>query len=99
MKFERIAKLTYDQMVSLVENVMRPSGSGFTSEQINRQLLLVCANCPDPAGALDLIVETKGPVDAKSLVDMALALAPRDPVFLSETELAATHPLRFMRPA
>ena len=44
MRFERVAKLTYDEMVSLVENIMRPSARGFTSEQINRQLLLVCAN-------------------------------------------------------
>jgi hypothetical protein len=99
MKLERVAKLTYDQMISMVENVMRPDGKGITSEQINRQLFLVCANCPDPAGALDIIIETKGPIDAKGLVDMALALPPRDPVFLPQSELATTHPLRYMRPA
>jgi hypothetical protein len=93
-----VKRLSYEEMVQYVDNVLRPKDRGFTSEEINDQLFTFCANCPDPAIALDIVIETMGPVTAKELVDRALGQPPRDPATLSESELALTHPLRSMKP-
>ena len=90
-------KLTRKELAQLVENVTHPKGKGFTSEEINQQLLLFCINCPDPAGAMDLVVESMAAINPEELVDKALACAPRDVSTLSESELALTHPLRHMK--
>ena len=92
-----VKRLTYEEMIQFVDNVMNPKGRGFTSEEINEQLLNFCANCPDPAAALDIVIESTGPVTAKQLVDEALNRLPRDPATLPESELALTHPLRVMK--
>jgi hypothetical protein len=88
-------RLSYEEMVQYVDNVLHPKG--FSSEEINRQLFTFCANCPDPAAALDIVIETMGPVTARQLVDEALRRPPRDPSTLPESELALTHELRYMK--
>ena len=90
-------RLSRAQLIEIVENVTHPKGKGFTSEQLNRQLILFCIHSPDPAGAMDLMVESMEPMTSKELVDRALALPPRDVATIPESELADTHPLRFMR--
>jgi hypothetical protein len=90
-------KLTFMEMVQLVDNILQPKGRGFTSEQINQQLLLFCINCPDPAAAMDIVLEARAPVTTRQLVDKALACPPRDLAHLPESELALTHPLRYMK--
>ena len=90
-------RLTYEEMVQYVDNVLRPKDRGFTSEQIGDQLLAFCINCPDPAAAMDIVIETRGSVSARELVDAALRCPPRDPSTLPESELALTHPLRHMK--
>lgn len=92
-----VRRLSYEEMVQFVDNVLQPKDRGFTSEEINDQLFTFCANCPDPAGALDIVVETVGPVTARELVDKALSQLPRDPATLPESDLALTHPLRLMK--
>jgi len=89
-------KLHYGEMIAIAENILNPAR--FTEEEIDKQLLLLCINCPDPAGAMDwIVVEAMPPITAKELVDRALAQAPRDPASLPESELPATHPLRHMK--
>jgi hypothetical protein len=90
-------KLRREEMVQLLDNVLNPKGRGFTSEQINQQLLLVCLNCPDPAAAMDIVLETPPPASAGQLVDRALACPARDVTSLPESELPLTHPLRHMK--
>jgi len=92
-----VKRLTRAEMVQLVANILNPKDTGFSSDEINEQLDLVCINCPDPAGALDIIIETPPPVTPEELVDRALALPDRDVKSLSETELALNHPLRKMK--
>lgn len=92
-----VRRLNYEEMVQYVDNVLQPMNRGFTSEEINDQLFTFCVNCPDPAAALDIVVETMGPVTARELVDKALSQSPRDPATLPESELALTHPLRSMK--
>jgi len=90
-------KLDRPEMIQLVDNVMHPKGRGFTSEQINQQLLLFCINCPDPTAAMDLVVEDMTPMSPQELVDRALACPPREVQTVPESELALTHPLRHIR--
>lgn len=89
-----VRRLTRDEMIRLVDNILAPEGRGFSSEEINEQLDLVCINSPDPAAALDMIIETPPPVTAAQLVERALACPPRDVRSLSGSELALDHPLR-----
>jgi len=97
MKAKIAKRLTRAELVQLVGNILEPAGKSFTSEQINEQLDLVCINCPDPAGALDIIIETPPPVTAEELVARALALPLRDPNSLPESELHRNHPLRYLK--
>jgi hypothetical protein len=90
-------RLHKEEMVKLVENVIHPKGKGYSADDLNQQLLLFCVNCPDPVGAMDLVIETSGPITALGLVEAAMALPPRDVATLSEAELANTHPLRHMK--
>ena len=89
-----VKKLDRDELIEIVKVILRPKG--FTSQEIDQKLLLFAANCPDPAGAMDLIIETLGPITAEEIVDRSLALPARDPRSLSESELHPNHPLRGM---
>src|SRR5205809_930263 len=93
-----IPKLTRGEMIQLVVNVTHPEGTGFSSDEINQQLLHFCANCPDPLLAMDLVVECMTPMTAAELVDRALLCPRRDVSTVPISELAATHPLRSMKP-
>ena len=90
-------KLKPKELIQLVENITHPKGEGFTSEQINQQLLLFCINCPDPAAVMDLMVDCMTPMTPHELVDQALAYPPRDVSTLPESELALSHPLRHIK--
>jgi hypothetical protein len=89
-------KLDRAEMRAALECVFEPAGKGLTSEQINEQLLLFCANCPDPVSAMDLVLEA--PVDSttEQVLDEALAMPPRSLATWSEAEVAKDHPLRRM---
>ncbi len=89
--------MTHDKLVQLVDNLLHPQGRGFTSEQLNQQLLLFCINCPDPMAAMDIAIDTPPPVTAEELVERALARPFRDIASVPESELPATHPLRHMK--
>ena len=91
-----VRRLSRDEMVHFVDNVLHPKGRGFTSQEINDQLLLFCANCPDPSMAMDIVIETMGPVTASQLVEKALACPPRRDADVPESEMPRTHPLRTM---
>jgi hypothetical protein len=90
-------KLKREQLIELVDNVMHPKGRGFTSQELNDQLLSFCINCPDPAAAMDLVVEAVEPMTAAQLVNKALAYPIREAASLPESELAMSHPLRHMK--
>jgi hypothetical protein len=83
-------------MIQVIENITRPAESGFTSEEINQQLLCFCANCPDPMAAMDLVVECMTPMTPEELVDRALQCPARDVAAVPFSGLVSTHPLRHM---
>jgi hypothetical protein len=90
-------RLPPSELIKLVENVIHPAGKGFTSEQTNQQLFEFCINCPDPAGAMDILLDAPRGSTSEGIVERALARPPRDPNTLPESELAKTHPLRHMK--
>ena len=90
-------KLTREEMVKFVGDILNPDESGLTSEQLSKQLMAFCVSCPDPAAAMDIVVETPPPVTAHELVEQALRCPARDPNTVPESELALTHPLRYIR--
>ena len=87
-------RLSREELVETVGHILRPKG--FTSQEINQKLLLFAINCPDPAAAMDLIIEPGGPSTAEGIVAQALALPNRDPKTLPESQLHHSHPLRTM---
>lgn len=82
-----------DQLISLVEVVCSPKGTGVSSEGVTLMLFRFCANCPDPVGAMRLM-EDMTPRTAEQLVDFALSMSARDPRAMSASELPLGHPLR-----
>jgi hypothetical protein len=87
-------RLTRDELVQTVRVVLDPRG--FSSEEVNQKLLLFAINCPDPAAAINLVIETPPPTTAEELVTRALACPPRDVRTLPPSELHPDDPLRFM---
>jgi hypothetical protein len=85
-----------DRLLELMNIIMCRTGA--TSEEVDQALLRFCANCPDPAGAMDLVVEDLTPRTDEELVDFALAMPVRDARDLPFSELLPSHPLRYMRP-
>ena len=93
---EMVKRLTRDQLVELVNIVMDPGGTGASSQEVNRALLLFCANCPDPVGAMG-VVFSHTPRTYEQITDFALAMPRRDVRDIPTSELLPSHPLRHMR--
>ena len=85
-----------DRLLELMNIIMCRTDA--TSEEVSQALLRFCANCPDPAGAMDLVVSDLTPRTDEELVDFALAMPVRDARDLPFSELLPSHPLRYMRP-
>ncbi|WP_426303943.1 hypothetical protein ACN9MJ_13065 [Acidovorax facilis] len=89
-----VNKLNREEMIDIIENIFHPMGKDLTAEDLDRQLLVFCLNCPDPASAMSLVVEAPRGATANSVVNEALALPRREVATLSEDELSMDHPLR-----
>lgn len=95
-----VARLTRAQMIAYVENIMEPSEVS-TEEEVDRQLDAVCMNCPDPIGAAEILIGeppppgVEVPETAEQLVALMLALPPRDPATLPESELPLDIPIAY----
>ena len=88
-----VPRLTRDQLIQCVKDCAWPDGSLSEDEQCER-LDYFCINCPDPAAAMDIVIETMEPLTAEEMVDRALACPPFDPKTLPESELHWNHPFR-----
>lgn len=89
-----VERLNRAQLLDLMDIVGNAERTDVTGEQITRALLLFCANCPDPAGAMRLVVSDLTPRTNEELVDFALAMPARD---VRDSKLLPSHPLRHMR--
>lgn len=92
-----VRRLTRDELLEVLNNVLHSAGKGFTSEQINEQLDIFCLNCPDPVSALDLVLEAPVGSTTEETLDQILAKTPRDVSSWSYDELAQDHPLRHLK--
>lgn len=65
-----------------------------SSRQIDGYLLSFCASCPDPVGAMDIVVEAPRGSTCEQVLELVLAMPERSVSSWSESELALDHPLR-----
>lgn len=91
-----VARLTREQMIEFVQNILEPSDDS-SEEHVTDQLNVVCLNSPDPAGAMDIIIETPPPITAVELVDRILSLPHREISTLPHNALSRNHPLRTLK--
>ena len=73
---------------------MNPAVSGLSSDAIDTLLIQFCLNCPNPVGAMDLLLDAPQGVSDREVLAQALALPPRDVASFSPQELSIEHPLR-----
>jgi len=89
-----IKRLTRHELIQILENMSRSAEKGLSSGEIDRQLIAFCVNCPDPASAMDLVIDAPRDSTSAAIVDQALAMPRRAVETWSEAELAMDHPLR-----
>jgi hypothetical protein len=89
-----VKKLGREALEEILENMSHSAEKGFSSEDIDRQLIAFCLNCPDPAAAMDLVIDAPRGTTSAEIVDEALAMPRRAVETWSESELAKDHPLR-----
>lgn len=87
-------KLNRDEMLVALSAVFQPAGKGLSSSQIDGYLLSFCASCPDPVGAMDIVVEAPRGSTCEQVLELVLAMPERSVSSWSESELALDHPLR-----
>ena len=90
-----IKRLDRNELLALVKSIS--TANDLTTAEVNERVLLFAINSPDPAKAMDLLLEPGGPSTAEEIVNTALAFPPRDPRSLSFAELHPEHPLRALR--
>ena len=89
-----VKRLDREDLVDLVNTILYPIEGKLSSSEIDGNLLSFCLNCPDPAGAMDLVLDAPRGAAAAAVVEKALALPARSVLTLSEDELSLDHPLR-----
>ena len=91
-----VSRLTHEQMLSKLK-AMNPATSGLGSDAIDTLLVQFCLNCPDPVGAMDVVLEAPRDMSDREVLEQALALPARPVESFSPRELAIDHPLRTWR--
>lgn len=86
-------KLRHEEMLVALSAVLQPAGKGFSSRQIDGYLLSFCASCPDPAGAMDLVIHAPRGSTVEQIIRQALAVPEYAVESWSEDELAFDCPL------
>ena len=89
-----VKRIGRDELNRLVDCLFHPAGTGLTADDIDKQLLIFCLNCPDPGAAMDLVLEAAQGITAAWVVDQALAMTPRSVETWSDAEISMDHPLR-----
>jgi len=90
-------KMSYPELVAVIDNLFNPHGKKFTSEQLDEQLISFCLNCPDPKGAMDFVLAASDDLSIEEIASGALGMPARDVSSWSKSELAEDHPLRHRR--
>ena len=83
-------------MLERLNAIFCPS-PGQSSESIDIMLLEFCMNCPDPAGAMAVVLDAPRGATSESVLLEAVAMKARSPASYSKNELSLDHPLRHWR--
>jgi hypothetical protein len=89
-----MANVNDDEALRLVRALL--SADAASEEDADRDLLEFAMRCPDPARAMDLLIQPGGPETPEAIVELVMNFPPRDPKSLSTRELHKGHPLRHM---
>jgi len=92
-----VEKLSKNQLIGLVNGLLYSAQPIASEEDFDRRLLTFCLNCPDPGGAMDLIIEAPQGSSPNEIVEISLKMTPRDVNSYSEDELALDHELRYWK--
>ena len=90
-------RLSSKELNAAVDVIFAPAGKGLTSDEIDFLLIEFCLNCPDPRGAMDLVIEAPQGTTSEQVVRQALSMQPRSIDTWSAEELHPSHPLRHLR--
>ena len=92
-----VPSLNHAEMLQRLNAVFFPKMGEFTSNEMDTMLLEFCLNCPDPAAAMDAVVEAPQGSTAEATLEAVLAMPVRSPASYAESELSLDHPLRHWR--
>jgi hypothetical protein len=87
----QLERMNRSGLIRLVRDLLAAAHT--TELEGDIMLLTFAANCPDPAAAMDLVLEADDDAP-EHIVDRALRMPPRPAESYSEAELHASHPLR-----
>jgi hypothetical protein len=87
-------KLEKDELLRLLDKIMRPKIYGLSEKESDEVMLTFCAGCPDPVKARWLVVECLEPMSDEDLIDRALAMPLRRMADVPFSEFPEGHPLR-----
>lgn len=91
-----VPKLDGSQLIDLLKEM---SASGHSDKESERMLLTFCLNCPDPLGAMNVVLDAPRGSTDEAIAQEALALPARDIALVPTSELPEKHPLRTWRVA
>lgn len=86
-----VPKLSRNQLVELLKAMSLPGHSDKESESM---LLTFCLNCPDPAGAMNSVLDAPRGSTDEDIANEAFALPTRSVETVPANELPMSHPLR-----
>ena len=89
--------LNQADLLQRLNAIFFPKAGEFTESEIDTMLLEFCLNCPDPAAAMDAVVEAPQGSTAESVLEAVLAMPARSPASYAESALSLDHPLRHWR--
>ncbi|KRG78373.1 hypothetical protein ABB30_04850 [Stenotrophomonas ginsengisoli] len=92
-----VRKLTRQELFEIAENIFNPSEGGPSEAEIDMQLYAFCMNCPDPVGAMELIIEAPRGITSAEVFEQAFFMQERRIETWSAEDLPMDHPLRYCR--
>jgi hypothetical protein len=88
-----VGKLTRRELFEIAGNIFNPS-EGASEAEIDMQLYAFCMNCPDPVGAMELIIESPCGITSAEVCEQAFFMQERRIETWSAEDLPMDHPLR-----
>jgi hypothetical protein len=91
-----VPRLDSSQLIDLLKEMC---ASGHSDRESERMLLTFCLNCPDPLGAMNVVLDAPRGSTDEEIAREALALPARSMALVPTSELPDKHSLRTWRVA